>query len=136
MAFVELQLARHLGPGARRRDDLAHHLRRDAALEPLQAGSAATLRPPEGHEHLRRDAGLVVALHRVPEQVAGDGHVGIVAELRRDAAMDLDDVVDLLGVVRHRHSVALGVDELGGGIISGHHLRRRHLGERRRLFKR
>jgi hypothetical protein len=112
VAVVERELAPELGPRVAGREHLEHHLRRDAALAPLQVRAAVALGPPERHQRVRRRADLGVPFHGVPQQVAGDEDVRAVAEERLQPALDSHDPAELQGVIGHRLAVAVRVDDL------------------------
>ena len=81
----------------------------------LNVGSAIARRSAKHHHRIRRGAGLIVALDRIPQQIAGHKHIGPVGEQRGQAALDHDDIVKLPGVVGHWVAVAVGIDHVRGG---------------------
>src|SRR4051812_16886429 len=86
-------------------------MRSDPLLEPLYVRTAIAPGPAEGDHGIGRGAGLVVSLDGIPEEVARDEHVGIIAEERLEATDQGGDPLELQGVIGHRHAVAVGIDD-------------------------
>lgn len=91
------------------------------AIKPRRRPAARSRPPPTGGTRYRPSwagrtrpshrggAALVVALDGIPAQVPGDEDVGIVVELKIDAALQLDDPAELDRVVGHGLSVRFGL---------------------------
>src|SRR5690606_35381549 len=94
------------------REDFKDDLRPDAVFDPLFVGAAVSLGATEDDHRIGGGAGFVVSLDGIPQQVAGDEYVRVVAEQGVEPAFDGDDPLELAGVVGHRLTVIFGLVDL------------------------
>lgn len=87
-------------------------LRCNIVFQPLQIRATVAFRPPEHDHRVRSHAQTIVSLHGIPKQVPCNEHLCIVTVLCLQSALDRDDPAKLQGMLSHRLSIALRVNNL------------------------
>ena len=111
MLLVEDKLLDHLRIPIARRKDLEDDLGGNSSFDPLHVRPPVALGTPEDDHRIGCLPDLGMTLDRIPEQVAGDEDVGPITEDPFQALLDGDDPAKLDGVLRHRLSIVLGIND-------------------------
>ncbi len=111
---IELELGVEFSPAIAGRENLPDHLRSNVRLAPLHVRAAIALGPAKYDQRVRRHADGVAALDGIPQQIAGDEDLRVVAEERVQSALDGHDPAKLQGVFRHGLTIAVGVVDVVG----------------------
>ena len=114
VTLVELKLAFPSLAGAiSGRKDLEDDLGCDSVFLPLHVRAAVSFGAPEDDHRIGSHANFWFSLDGIPQEIAGDEHVGIVAVDRVEATLDRDDPAELQRVIRHGLAIAVGIDDRG-----------------------
>jgi hypothetical protein len=108
-SLAEPKLADRLGLAIAGRKHLEHDLRRDAGFNPLLVRPTIALGTPKNDHRVGRGTDLGLSLFWIPQEIARDKHVGIVAENGLQSLRDGDDPLKLERVIRHWLPVTVGI---------------------------
>jgi hypothetical protein len=122
ISLVEVPFFGHLVLAVIRGPDLEDNLREDAPLLPHLVAPPVSFPWAERNVYIRGLADIGPTLDRINQVIPGDKHVWVVPEIRIGIACQQYDPAKLVGVVRHRQAIAVGVVHLFGvrGCEHGH----------------